>query len=66
MGPGSALAALRAAADSCTTDGVDFTDEQRADGMALFDELRALFANAGRPVRRAGGAMPIVAERSAS
>lgn len=45
------MASLRVAANSCTRDGVSFTEQQRADGMFIVDELRALFANSGRPVR---------------
>jgi hypothetical protein len=40
------------AAGNCTTNRVVFTEQQRADGMAIVDKLRALFAS-GTPVRRA-------------
>jgi hypothetical protein len=49
----AALAALRAAAGNCTRNGAGFTEQQRADGMVILNELRALFASAGMPVRHA-------------
>jgi hypothetical protein len=54
----AALASLRSAADSCTRDAVRFTEQERANGMVIVDELRALFANTGRPARHAAERHP--------
>jgi hypothetical protein len=57
----AALASLRVAAGNCTTNRVVFTEQQRAEGMAIVDELRALFAS-GTPVRRAAVPCPSLLE----
>jgi hypothetical protein len=58
----AALASLRAAAGKCTRNRVGFSKQQRADGMAIVDELRALFASPGTPVCPAAVPCPSLLE----
>jgi hypothetical protein len=57
-----ALASLRTTAGNCTRNHVGFNKQQRADGMAIVDELRALFASPGTPACRAAVPCPSLLE----
>jgi hypothetical protein len=49
----AALASLRSAAGNCTRNRAGFTEQQRADGMRIVDELRSLFTRPGMAMRTA-------------